>query len=77
MSEQFIDVMVGMGLSRRAVLQLIAGACGAAALGTRAGGGRVETVHAVADVIPLTWPMTLGKVLGHAILVAGSKASAD
>ena len=41
MSEQFIDVMVGMGLSRRAVLQLIAGACGAAALGTRAGGGRV------------------------------------
>ena len=41
MSEQFIDVMVGMGLSRRAVLQLIAGACGAAALGIQAGGGRV------------------------------------
>ena len=50
---------------------------GAALEAVRAGGGRVETVHAVADVIPLTWPMTLGKVLGHAILVAGSKASAD
>lgn len=42
----------------------------------RAARGRVETVHAVADVVPLTWPMTLGKVLGHAVLVAGTKAPA-
>ncbi len=42
----------------------------------RTAGGRVETVSAVSDVVPLTWPMTLGRVLGDAGLVAGTKAPA-
>lgn len=39
----------------------------------RSSGGAVESVEALCDLVKLRWPMNAGKVLGHAVVVQGTK----
>jgi SAM-dependent methyltransferase len=40
-------------------------------------GGELECARCLSEIVPLKWPMDTGKVLKYAVVVAGTKRSAD
>lgn len=40
-------------------------------------GGLIESARCLSEIVPLKWPMDSGQVLKYAVVVAGTKRSAD